>query len=171
MLERPAMTIDRRKNKHNGDADALDLLKAEHAGLSGCFESVEQALVGGDYDKAHESVEALCLALSRHAEVEETLLYPLLRAAGGVEDLLDEARIDHRTMKELVLDLAAADPANPGYAAQLRRLRQCVAQHEKDEEEKLFPVVRKRGLDLLALGRRIVALGKDLAPDAACHAR
>jgi hypothetical protein len=163
------MTTEKRTKKSKGDANALDLLKADHAALTDGFEKVEHALEGRDYDHARADAEALCLALTRHAEIEEALFYPLLRGA-GVDDVLDEARIDHRTMRELVVELQALDPAAPLYAAQLLVLKRCVALHEKEEEEKLFPLILKRGLDVRALAHRIVELGKVLKADPECYA-
>jgi len=162
------MTTENRKKKSKGDANALDMLKADHAALTDWFEKVEHALEGRDYDHVRADAESLCLALTRHAEIEEALFYPLLRGA-GVDDMLDEARIDHRTMRELVVELQALDPADPLYGAQMLVLKRCVALHEKEEEEKLFPLMRKRGLDVLALGRRIVAFSKGLKADPACY--
>ena len=164
------MTTEKRTKKSQGDANALDMLKADHAALTDWVEKVEHALAAGDYDQVRADAESLCLALTRHAEIEEALFYPLLRGAGDLDDMLDEARIDHRTMRELVVELQALDPADPLYAAQMLVLKRCVALHEKEEEEKLFPLMRKRGLDVLALGRRIVALSKGLKADPDCYA-
>jgi hemerythrin superfamily protein len=164
------MTTEKRTKKSKGDANALDMLKADHAALTDWFEKVERALEAGDYDHARADAESLCLALTRHTEIEEALFYPLLRGAGDLDDMLDEARIDHRTMRELVLELLAVDVPDPVYAARLQKLKRCVTQHEKEEEEKLFPLMRKRGLDVRALGHRIVELDRALKADPECYA-
>ena len=162
------MTTEKRKKKSKVDANALDMLKADHAALTDWFEKVEHALEARDYDHARADAESLCLALTRHAEIEEALFYPQLRGA-GVDDVLDEARIDHRTMRELVVELQALDPAAPLYGAQLLVLKRCIALHEKEEEDKLFPLMLKRGLDMRALAHRIVEVGKVLKADPACY--
>ena len=47
--------------------------------------------------------EQICAALEVHAEIEEELFYPLAREALKKNgDLIDEAEVEHTTVKELI---------------------------------------------------------------------
>ena len=96
-----------------------------------------------------------CQMLLRHAQIEQELFYPALRGLSGLDDVLDAARIEHRTMNELIAELINARPRNGLRAARIEALAMYVAHHFREEEEKLFPRARAGGIDLAALGRRI----------------
>ena len=134
--------------------NALDLLHDEHAQLLAAFERLRTGAMGSR--TLSKTLTTACQVLLRHAEIEQELFYPLLRGLPGLDDLLDAARIEHRTMNELIFELINGRPRNGLRAARIEALGMYVAHHFREEEEKLFPRARAAAIDLHALGRRIV---------------
>ena len=106
-------------------------------------------------------VDALCAALSVHAQIEEEIFYPAVREAAKETDaLMDEAEVEHASAKELVMQLQEMDPEDDLYDAKVKVLSEQIAHHVKEEEKEMFPRAKKAGLDLVALGQEM-ALRKD----------
>jgi len=151
------MTTNRRTPSDNNDEpDALELLHAEHVELLEMFGKL------CDADARHRRIAekklaiAACKALRQHSQIEWEFFYPALRAASGIQDdLLDAARIEHRTLDELVLELSHTDPRSSEYTSKIHALAMQIAHHFREEEAKLFPRARASGLNLSELGRRI----------------
>ena len=146
------MTTDRRRRKDPGDA--LDLLQAEHVALLASLETLRTGSARGR--SASRKLTWVCHALLRHAQIELELFYPMLRGNGDFEDLLDAARVEHRTMQELIMELLDGKPRNGLRAARIEALAMYAAHHFRDEEENLFPRARASGIDLAALALRII---------------
>jgi len=150
------MTTNRRKPPDNGAPDALELLHAEHVELLEMFGKLCDADARHRRTAEKKLATAACKALRRHSRIEWELFYPALRAASGIQDdLLDAARIEHRTLDELVLELSHTDPHNGEYASKIDALAMYVAHHFREEEAKLFPQARASRLNLADLGARI----------------
>jgi hypothetical protein len=151
------MTTNRRKPSHNnGEPDALELLHAEHVELLEMFGKLCDADARRRRTAGKKLAAAACKALRQHSQIEWEFFYPALRAASGIQDdLLDAARIEHRTLDELVLELSNTDPRTSEYASKIDALAMYVAHHFREEEAKLFPRARASDLDLSELGARI----------------
>lgn len=88
-----------------------------------------------------------------HATVEEELFYPVAREVlGEDEDLVNEANVEHASAKELIAQITAASADEPLYDARVKVLGEYIDHHVKEEEEEMFPKVKKSDLDLAALG-------------------
>lgn len=135
--------------------DAIKLLKADHAEVAEMFDKYEN----GRLPKARKAALAqkICAALSVHAQIEEEVFYPAAREAGGkeVEDLLNEAEVEHGSIKELVAALEAGSPADELFDAQVKVMGEWVKHHVKEEEGELFPKIRKSGMDLEEVGAQL----------------
>ena len=106
-------------------------------------------------------VDALCAALSVHAQIEEEIFYPAVRETAKETDaLMDEAEVEHASAKELVMQRQEMDPEDDLYDAKVKVLSEQIAHHVKEEEKEMFPKAKKAGLDLVALGQEM-ALRKD----------
>ena len=90
-----------------------------------------------------------------HARVEEELFYPSVRPAIGDDELMDEAAVEHHSLKTLVEQLRGMKPGGARYDATVTVLREYVKHHVKEEQDEMFPKVREMDLDLVALGRAI----------------
>ena len=115
-------------------------------------------------DDKEQRVVAICVELTVHATVEEEIFYPAAREAMSDDDsdMLDEAEVEHSTVKELVDQLSAMSPAEALYDAKVKVLSEYVKHHVQEEEEKLFPALRETDLDLEALGAEIAQRKQEL---------
>ena len=87
--------------------------------------------------------------------IEEEIFYPAARKAGVDSDLLDEAQIEHGSIKQLIAAIGAAQASESLYDARLQVLGEYVRHHVKEEESELFPACRKSEMDMGALGARL----------------
>ncbi len=89
-----------------------------------------------------------------------------------MDDLLDEAEVEHATAKDLVAQLEEMNAGDDLYDARVTVLGEYIDHHVHEEEGEMFPKVRKTDLDLVALGAEMAArkdqlkseLGIDDAP-------
>lgn len=98
--------------------------------------------------------------LKTHAAVEEEVFYPAVRGLGpDAEAVVDEALAAHRAA-DLVLDESmGAEPTG----ANVKVLRDVVARHIEDEEERMFPLAERLGAALQArLAARIASRSDEL---------
>ena len=138
--------------------DALALLMADHKAVKALFKEYEK-LAQGDAldDQKEELVTNICVELTLHAKVEEEIFYPAVRAAIADHDLLDEAEVEHATVKDLIAQLEEMLPYENLYDAKVKVLSEYVEHHVKEEEGEMFPKVRAIDLDLETLGRQMQA--------------
>ena len=140
--------------------DAIALLKTDHKQVAEWFEQFESA-------RSDQSKQALaqqiCTALTVHATIEEEIFYPTVRRERGeTGDLVDEARVEHQSLKDIIGRLEAAPASDPLYDAGVKVLAEYVKHHVREEENELFPKVRKLDLDLNALGAKLQARKDEL---------
>ena len=144
----------------NESTSALDLLKQDHDEVDAMFKQYEDMKDDGDAAAKESLVAKICEALTVHAQIEEELFYPAARRAVDQEegkDLLDEAAVEHQTLKDLVARLESAPTDDPLYDAGVKVLSEYVKHHVREEENELFPKVRSSGLDLADLASRLEA--------------
>jgi hemerythrin superfamily protein len=135
--------------------DAIELLITDHREVDALFDAFEKAR--NDEAKA-EIVARVCTALSVHTTIEEEIFYPRSRATMGQAeaDQVDESLVEHFLAKTLIGKLRNMKPGDDGYDATFQVLSEIVRHHVEEEEEELFPDVRKTKLDLLALGGELL---------------
>ena len=96
----------------------------------------------------------ICAALKVHTQVEEEIFYPACR--GEIEDdMLDEAKVEHTSAKQLIAEIEGMAPGQELYDAKVTVLGEYIRHHVKEEEQEMFPKVRKTDLDLKALGEQM----------------
>lgn len=139
-----------RKTSSNRRQDAIALLKADHRQVDELLQQFEKARK----DRKESIAQKICLALSVHAQIEEELLYPAARQALDQDDMdiVDEADVEHATVKQLVRDVEGSSPEDSHYDAKVKVIGEYVKHHVKEEERELFPKLRQAELDLDALG-------------------
>jgi hemerythrin superfamily protein len=139
--------------KRDDSVDAVALLIADHKEVKQLFKSYD-ALV--DADAVTEEKEALaeeiCAMLTVHATVEEEIFYPAARENVEEQHLLDEAEVEHASAKDLIAQIRDMQPEEDLFDAKVKVLGEYIAHHVKEEEEELFPKVKRSKLDLQALG-------------------
>jgi len=139
--------------------DATQILTADHKKVSRIFAEFEK-VKDKDSARKQELVKAACDELTVHAQVEEEIFYPALYEAFKEKDdaLVDEAEVEHDSIKQLIATLQASDPADRLYDANFTVLSEYVKHHVKEEQDEIFPKARKsKLLDLKQMGDEIKA--------------
>jgi hemerythrin superfamily protein len=145
------LASSRATSRANGAGrNALQLLRADHRKVEGLFAQFEKAR--SDLRK-EQLAQQICAELTVHSAIEEEILYPAARAAlRAAGDLLDEASVEHASAKELIGQIESADQSDGLFDAKVKVLGEYVKHHVKEEQNELFPKLRKSRLDLKALG-------------------
>jgi hypothetical protein len=84
-------------------------------------------------------VDNACLALQVHAQLEEEIFYPALRAAGASTPELDKSVPEHDEVRRQIGALQMMEAADPGFDRAFRELIRTVLHHVADEETTLLP--------------------------------
>lgn len=129
--------------------NALELLKQDHQRISDLF---ADAKTFTDMKRLFESIKN---ELEMHAHVEETIFYPEYREYEAVKDLVEDAKIQHALIKELLHDLENQD--GPEFENTFQTLMAEVQLHMTEEETEIFPQIRSLtdGPDLSELGEEL----------------
>jgi len=133
--------------------NALELLEQDYRQVEEWFDEYDE--LADDQGRKGEFAEKLCLALKVHTQIEEEIFYPQAREATKDKDLLDEAVVEHATVKNLIREIEDMEVGEELYDAKIRVLGEMVKQHVKEEEEELFPEVESAEMDLDALGKEL----------------
>ena len=140
--------------------DAIELLVRQHREME---KGMAKVLEASD-DAAMKTLFAeVADELTMHIASEEEIFYPAVRAK-RTEDILLESLEEHLSLKRLVADLLPLEPSNKTFEPKFKVLKEQAEHHHKEEEENLFPKVRKL-LDQPqreALGREMLDLQQKL---------
>lgn len=145
--------------------NAVKLLKADHQEVAALFKQFEST----DDEEKGGLAEQICQMLTVHAQIEEELLYPAAREALQEDgaDLVDEATVEHASVKDLVSQIESADPTDDLFDAKVKVLGEYVTHHVKEEEGELFPKLEKTDLNLEAMGTELAERKAELMSAAA----
>ncbi|WP_280151642.1 hemerythrin domain-containing protein [Piscinibacter sp. XHJ-5] len=145
-----------RVEKRADGTDAVSLLIADHKEVKQLFKSYD-ALVDADggAEEKEALAEEICAMLTVHASVEEEIFYPAARESIEEQDLIDEAEVEHASAKDLIAQIQDMQPEEDLFDAKVKVLGEYIAHHVKEEEEELFPKVKRSKLDLKSLGEEM----------------
>ncbi|NML18824.1 hemerythrin domain-containing protein [Azohydromonas sp. G-1-1-14] len=116
----------------------------------------------GDQQK-EQTAQRICKLLLMHAQLEEELLYPAARQALGRNDLIEEAKVEHASARDLIKQIQGMDPSEELYDAKVKVLGEYTKHHVQEEENELIPQLQQKGgLDLSALGRQMMTRRQEL---------
>ena len=119
--------------------NAIDLLAKQHREVEQLFKKFEKA--EGEEEK-QSLFEEIGDKLAIHAGIEEKHFYPATKTA-RTEDELREAVEEHLSVKRIIADLLEMEPSNPQFEPKVLVLKEQVEHHVEEEEEELFPKVKK----------------------------
>ncbi|MFC3712138.1 hemerythrin domain-containing protein [Sphingoaurantiacus capsulatus] len=141
--------------------DAIALLKTDHRTVEELFEKFESAKGA---DRKQKLANQICLELTVHMELEETIFYPACE--GKIEeDLLKEGYVEHDTGKVLIAEIEAGGPDEEFYDTKVHVLSEIIEHHVEEEEKRgegMFAQARKADIDLQALGEQMAARKEEL---------
>jgi len=148
------------------EKDACDLLDADHRAVKKMFKEYEDLTnsrgrtVG---QKKMDLARQICNELTVHAQIEEEIFYPALRAVLKDTDMLAEAEVEHQSAKDLIAQIEAMDEADEMFDAKVKVLGEYIDHHVKEERNEIFPKARSaRKLDLVAMRDELMARKEEL---------
>lgn len=157
---RRATGSTRPRRSRNGSArDALQLLRADHRKVQELFDRYGKAR--GE-DKKAQLAREICAELKVHTQIEEEVFYTAAREVLSGEGLIDEATVEHASAKDLIEQIEREAPGDELFDAKVTVLGEYVKHHIKEEQNDLFPKLKRSRLDLGALGERLAERKKAL---------
>lgn len=101
-------------------------------------------------------VNTACIALEIHAQLEEEIFYPAMRAVASEKSILDKSVPEHNEMRRLIAQLRSMEATSPGFDQIFMELMRNVLHHVADEETTLLPEAER------LLGQRLGELGAEM---------
>ncbi len=141
--------------------DAIALLKDDHRLVEQLFANYEKE---DDRQKKARIARQICAALIVHTIIEEDIFYPACREKIDDESIMDEAQVEHDGAKLLIKELLAGSPDDAFYDAKVKVLSEEIKHHVREEEKRdgIFAKAKEAGLDLNALGQKLLARKQQL---------
>lgn len=141
--------------------DAISMLKADHRKVEALFREFEST---DDEEQLETLADEIVQELKVHAELEERIFYPAVRAAFGEKDseLVMEAVLEHGSMKMLIRNIEEASSGDELFKPSVKVLKEYVQHHVKEEENEMFPKASRADLDLEALGAEMAELKESM---------
>lgn len=148
------------------EKDACDLLDADHKAVKKLFKVYEELMKSRGRTVAQKKMDLahqICNELTVHAQIEEEIFYPALRAALKDTDMLAEAEVEHASAKDLIAQIEGAGAVDEMFDAKVTVLGEYIDHHVKEERNEMFPKARSaRKLDLIALRDQLQARKEEL---------
>jgi hemerythrin superfamily protein len=153
----------RRRKAASRAPNAIAMLKQDHEAVAELVDKYERGKSRLSPARKQQLAQEICRRLTIHATIEEELFYPAAREqVRGLDDMLDEAEIEHDTVKELIATVENSAPDDELYDARIKVIGEYVKHHVKEEQNEIFPKVRKSKLDLQDLGEQMQARRQEL---------
>ena len=154
-----------------GEKDACDLLDADHRNVKKMFKQYEELMESRSRTAAQKKMDLaqqICQELTVHAQIEEEIFYPALRAALKDTDMLAEAEVEHQTAKDLIAQIEGMGEADEMFDAKVTVLGEYIDHHVKEERNEIFPKARaSRKLDLVSMRDELMARKEELMGEVA----
>ena len=122
--------------------DAFTLLKTDHKKVAGLMDKIEETT-----ERAIKTREELFTELKTeldiHAQIEETILYPVLEKAKETHEISLEAYEEHKVVKQLLSELESEPKDAEEWTAKFTVLKENVEHHVEEEEGEMFKKARR----------------------------
>jgi hemerythrin superfamily protein len=121
--------------------DALEMLNHDHRMVEQLFRDYKSAKSD---DQRRGVVEVAIRELSKHAALEELMVYPLVKqAVPDGEQEIDHHLDEHMAVKKTLVELDEAGDDQDQMAKLMETLQQEIDEHVQDEEGELWPKLRE----------------------------
>lgn len=114
--------------------DPMRILKADHREVEKLLKQLADTEEGSE---RQELVTELTTKLSLHMEIEESIVYPLVREHVGEEDE-EEADVEHQLARDGLMKVNELIEA-PGFGAAVEMLMGGISHHVEEEETQILP--------------------------------
>lgn len=125
--------------------DVTKLLEADHRHVEELFDEIERV----EGPQRQSLIDQLVAALRGHMELEEQVVYPAMQPVTG-DEAFEEANTEHELARSAIDDVVRLAPDEPGFGAALEAAKAGIAHHVEEEENEVFPKLRKDGEEILA---------------------
>lgn len=139
-----------RANTH-ARAEVLGMLKEDHRIAKTSFREFDRLDALEDAEACDNLIRQTCVELEIHTRLEEDVFYPTVRAALSKTGLIDDAEVEHQTMKMLLDQVRNSRAGDPRQAASFRVLGEYTRHHVKEEEGEMFRQLSHAKLDWAGL--------------------
>jgi hemerythrin superfamily protein len=140
---------------------ATNMIRMDHTHTMATFHQYE---IDSSPRTKQGLVNTICLALEIHAQLEEEIFYPALRAMDSSNPAIQKSVPEHNEMKRLIAKLRGMRPTEAGYDDTLFELMRDVMHHVADEETILLPEAERLMGDRLGdLGAQMLKRRLELA--------
>ncbi|HUP56790.1 MAG TPA: hemerythrin domain-containing protein [Bdellovibrionota bacterium] len=145
------------------EPDALDLLVSDHMKVEALL--LQLRLRRDDIARTR-LLRQIKADLDLHMRIEEEIFYPACREVTKLEGLVEHAYDEHEEAREIVRSLASTKPSSQKYSKCVTELIKALEHHVSEEENKLFPEVRKHmgKQEFLRMSRQMVAMHEGQKP-------
>ncbi|RYY76176.1 MAG: hemerythrin domain-containing protein [Gammaproteobacteria bacterium] len=140
--------------------EATSLLRADHKLVNDLFAEYEKSRSNV---RKKQIVSMICKELTIHAQIEEEIFYPAVKAALKDKELIPEATVEHATLKDLIAQVKDVDPDGEIFDAKIKVLSEYVKHHVKEEQNEIFPKAKESSLDLLEIGAQLTERKAELS--------
>ena len=145
-----------------------NMIRADHTHVLATFHQYE---IDTSPDQAGARQHDLP-GLEIHAQLEEEIFYPAMRAVAGDAGVVGKSVPEHDEMRRLIARLREMEPEDAGYDATVMELMRDVMHHVADEETILLPDAERVLADRLEeLGSAMTKRRLELVAPRACRAR
>ena len=135
-----SQTPNRKKEAQPASPSAIDLLEEDHRQVEEWFDEYDE--LKEDDDRKAELAQKICLALKVHAQIEEEIFYPQAREATKDNDLIDEAVVEHATVKNLIAEIESMEVGEDLYDAKISGSRRNGKAAHQGRGRRAFPGTR-----------------------------
>lgn len=142
--------------------DAISLLTDDHKKVQKMFKEYEKLAKQEDGDSKDELARMICAELTVHTQIEEEIFYPAAREVLDELDIVNEAEVEHASAKDLVEQIESMQADDDLFDAKVTVLGEYVSHHIKEEQDQMFPKIKKSDLDLAALGEELLQRKQEL---------
>ncbi len=158
-MAKPATKAPAKKSASAKPQEATALLRADHKAVSALFDQYETSRSTA---KKKTIVAKICAELSAHAQVEEEIFYPAVKAALKDKEMVPEATVEHASLKDLIAQVEGIEPDGEMFDAKIKVMSEYVKHHVKEEQNEMFPKAKATKLDMMALGAQMAARKQEL---------
>ena len=124
--------------------DSIALLTADHNRVRGLFARFKEAEEADDTSTMRELADRIATELRVHTRLEEEIFYPeVRRGSDELEEMVAEGIEEHHVVDVLLDELEDLEPGAEVWVAKMTVMIENVEHHAGEEEEELFPAVRR----------------------------
>ena len=145
----------------------VEMLKEDHEKVKALFEEFKDA----QGRQKGEIAKTVIQELEVHAELEERLIYPTIRAAIDEDDKMNQAIEEHHLVHVLIAELKKLKPSEDKFEAKFNVLGELVKHHIEEEEGEILHQAEQSDVDWEALEIQVMKKKEQLLAKGGSEAR